>query len=107
MTGTPLEEEVQEGPEMGQLGAQEQVPRGHRAQGPLVTLEEFGPLVLVLGSSQDLGGNFQLQMDPSSFDLLLGIVESIEHNMKEQGESSNIMEIKTHDLEPKPMCFTS
>lgn len=48
-----------------------------------MTSEVFDPWILVYGSSQDLGVELQLQLDLTSLDIFLGIVESTEHGAQE------------------------
>lgn len=66
----------------GQLGAHEQVKGGHRASDQLLesTYEASTPLVLVPGSSQDVGAKLHLQLDLSIFDIFSGMAKSREHS---------------------------
>lgn len=92
-----------------QLDAQNQVIRGHRAQGLLMAAvpEDSGLLVLVPKILQDLGGEEHLQPDLSSLDIFLGIVKHMDHSTPDQGKSFNTMVIRMQDLEPDTVLSIS
>ncbi|KYO47089.1 hypothetical protein Y1Q_0014003 [Alligator mississippiensis] len=106
---TPLKEESKEVPRtMTQPGAQKQVPGGDRPQSLLVAVapKDSSLMVLVTSSLQDLGAEVFLQLDLSSLDTFSGIVKSMTYGVKEQGKTSNVMDIKTQDQDPRHVPST-
>lgn len=68
-------------------------PQGKRSadgNGP----KEPAPFLLVPASLQDVGAKFNLKLELSILDIFLCMVESRDHGMQDQGESSNNVEIK-------------
>lgn len=77
-------------------------PQGHEAQGLLLEAvsEDYGLLVLVPGTSQDLGVEVHLQLDLRYFDIFSAMVKYTDHGTQEQGKSSDAKIILTRTWTP-------
>lgn len=63
--------------------------------------KDSAPLLLIPISSQDLGMNLHVQQNLSSLDIFSGLIKIMEPSTPEQGESSNIMDAATQNMNPK------